>query len=166
MYKVGDAVVVTGMGDNYGIIDMVLPYRPDRLPSQDYYGVRFYSSKTGKPWETAVQEQAYYQGADRIQGYYDGIPNLDGRTNLDKYDAIVKKLRDTYEAKNHDYGDSFHSTYLKHGAIAGIIRMEDKIARASVLASGKVAKVDEKLQDTLLGLANYAIMLAMEVSND
>ena len=31
-------------------------------------------------------------------------------TQLDKFKAVTSKMNDTYERKNHDYGDSFHKS--------------------------------------------------------
>lgn len=82
-----------------------------------------------------------------------------------KFDLILKKMHDTYESKNADYGDSFHKTVEKYGLIAALTRMSDKFRRCETLVlNGRKNKVsDESLYDTLIDLASYAIMTAMEL---
>ena len=80
----------------------------------------------------------------------------------DAYDRVAAELRATYLAKNADYGDSFRSSYREWGMIAALVRMDDKMKRLKNLAKND-AKVPETVRDTLLDLANYAIMTAMEV---
>ena len=75
---------------------------------------------------------------------------------------ICKELTETYEKKNADYGNSFENSLDKHGLIAGIVRMDDKMSRLISLNSKKEQQVmDESLRDTLMDLANYAIMSVM-----
>lgn len=77
---------------------------------------------------------------------------------------ICKKLNDIYKAKNHDYGDSFGNTYKKLGIISAVTRLSDKMNRLMSLAVKHDAQVkDEKIEDTLLDMANYAIMTLIEL---
>ena len=78
--------------------------------------------------------------------------------------AICQKLNQVYKAKNHDYGDSFGDTYKKLGIISAVTRLSDKINRLMSLAVSHDAQVkDEKIEDTLLDMANYAIMTLIEL---
>ncbi len=79
---------------------------------------------------------------------------------------LCRKLNKTYEHKNHDYGDSFHKTYLEEGLAMARIRLGDKYNRFCALSrKGAEQKVDdESIIDTLLDMANYAIMTVMELS--
>lgn len=82
--------------------------------------------------------------------------------NEEQFEAITKEMLETYIKKNHDYGDSFTESCDKFGIVAGVVRMNDKINRVNTLYNhAEIAKVNEKLEDTLLDLANYAIMSAM-----
>ena len=75
---------------------------------------------------------------------------------------VCKELTETYEKKNADYGNSFENSLDKHGLIAGIVRMDDKMSRLISLNSKNEQQVmDESLRDTLMDLANYAIMSVM-----
>lgn len=78
------------------------------------------------------------------------------------FKMICDKMLATYEKKNHDYGDSFTQTLNKFGLIASGVRMHDKLERFISLTNKETSMVDdESLTDTLLDLANYAIMTAM-----
>ena len=92
------------------------------------------------------------------------------KNNKIDYDTM-KNLFDqqlkTFVNKNHDYGNSFEQSLEKHGLIAGVVRMEDKMNRISFLVSActdpKV--LSESLPDTLMDLANYATMAAAWLKN-
>ena len=75
---------------------------------------------------------------------------------------VCQELTETYKKKNADYGNSFANSLDKHGLIAGIVRMDDKMSRLISLNSKNEQQVmDESLRDTLMDLANYAIMSVM-----
>ncbi len=82
--------------------------------------------------------------------------------SADAYDRISAELRAIYIAKNADYGDSFSAAWREWGIISALVRMDDKMRRLKNLVKHD-ARVDESIRDTLLDLANYAIMAAMEV---
>lgn len=82
---------------------------------------------------------------------------------IDYYNAIIGELKNTYIAKNHDYGDSFSESVDDYGLIAGVVRIGDKYNRLKTLVKGKDPLVtDETIEDTLLDMANYAIMTLVE----
>ena len=82
--------------------------------------------------------------------------------NVKVHDRICLELNNIYEKKNADYGNSFENSLDKHGLIAGIVRMDDKMSRLISLNSKNEQQVmDESLRDTLMDLANYAIMTVM-----
>ena len=82
--------------------------------------------------------------------------------NVQIHGKVCQELNETYEKKNADYGNSFENSLDKHGLIAGIVRMDDKMSRLISLNSKKEQQVmDESLRDTLMDLANYAIMSVM-----
>ena len=51
------------------------------------------------------------------------------------YDKIVRELRDTYIAKNADYGNSFEKSIDEFGVISAIVRMSDKMERLKSLTA-------------------------------
>lgn len=89
------------------------------------------------------------------------------KPNVVMFGNLAKQITETYEKKDTDYKGSYHESVERYGYIAGIVRMSDKFHRAENLLLGdKEALVkDESAVDTLLDLAAYSIMLAMEVKN-
>lgn len=88
---------------------------------------------------------------------------------VERHARICKEINDLYERKNHDYGDSFHQTFVEEGMAMARIRLGDKFSRFKTLSRGGEQKVnDESIRDTLIDLANYAIMtvVEMEVADD
>jgi len=84
---------------------------------------------------------------------------------IDKYkihNEICLNLHQTYVAKNTDYGDSFAKTRSEFPE-AILIRLSDKFERIKSLYRKSDRQVkDESIEDTLLDLANYAIMEVVE----
>lgn len=90
--------------------------------------------------------------------------NSNNMTRFDKHASICAKLTEIYKAKNTDYGNSFGETFKKLGIISAVTRMSDKMNRLETLAVNHDAKVkDEKIEDTLMDMANYAIMTLIEL---
>ena len=86
-------------------------------------------------------------------------------TNVKKFNEIVSKMADTYEKKNADYGDSFGQTCDEFGIIAAIVRMNDKMNRIKQLSKKNALVTDESIKDTILDLANYAVMTLIWVNS-
>ena len=82
---------------------------------------------------------------------------------IKKHQELLDYLHNLYITKNHDYGDSVHDTYIKYGLTSYLTRLEDKMNRARILNSHDALVNDEKIEDTLLDLANYSIMAVMEL---
>ena len=84
---------------------------------------------------------------------------------VERHKQICIALNNLYARKNHDYGDSFHLTFVEEGMAMPRIRLGDKFNRFKTLSrkldSQRVS--DESLKDTLLDLANYAIMTVLEM---
>lgn len=82
---------------------------------------------------------------------------------VEKHAQICKSLNELYSRKNADYGDSFGKSFKEYGLTMSCIRLEDKLNRIKAL-SKQVAQVsDESITDTLMDLANYAIMTLVEM---
>lgn len=85
-------------------------------------------------------------------------------TNIEHHREILNELSELYAKKNHDYGDSFHQSYLEEGLAMARIRLGDKLSRFKTLTrKGGQEVQDESIRDTLLDLANYAIMTVQEL---
>lgn len=93
--------------------------------------------------------------------YQDGCQN-----KYETHVAICQKLSEIYKKKNTDYGDSFGDGMREYGMIMPVIRIEDKFRRFKRLALGGVQNVkDESIKDTLLDLANYAVITLVEMEH-
>ena len=79
----------------------------------------------------------------------------------DAFKQITDKMHETYKTKNADYGSSFDKSMDEFGITAAVVRMSDKMERLKSLTKKKAQVKDESVQDTLLDLANYAIMTVM-----
>ena len=92
-------------------------------------------------------------------------PSEDSKTK--KHKLMCEKLNALYEAKNADYGDSFGKSYKEYGLTMSCIRLEDKLNRLKSLNFSRSIKVkDESIEDTLMDLANYAIMTLIELEGE
>ncbi len=86
---------------------------------------------------------------------------------INHHKDICKKLNRLYADKNHDYGNSFGKTYEKYGDISALVRISDKMNRIEQLVeSGEQKVTDEALEDSLLDMANYLMMWAMELEEE
>lgn len=88
------------------------------------------------------------------------------KNKVSEHKRICSELREIYEKKNSDYGDSFSRTYKRLGDISVLVRMTDKMDRLTNLVSVDRNVNYESLEDNLLDIANYAIMWLMELSDE
>ena len=80
------------------------------------------------------------------------------QTMFDEY----KNLYQTFIDKNHDYGNSFEGSLNEYGIVASLVRIGDKYNRLRTLTRMDTrGRVDESVIDTLLDMANYAVMTAV-----
>lgn len=86
-------------------------------------------------------------------------------TRMERHGEICKELHELYKKKNHDYGDSFHKTFEEEGMAMPRIRLSDKLNRFKMLSRPKEDQLvpEESIRDTLIDLANYAIMTVVEM---
>lgn len=74
------------------------------------------------------------------------------------FKEITEQMLQTYIKKNRDYGGAFERGMERDGIISALTRMYDKLDRLHSLKDKDPEIVEESVQDTLLDLANYAIM--------
>jgi len=86
------------------------------------------------------------------------MTKVNNNTMREQYDGQYK----TFCKKNSDYGNSFEESLDKHGIVASIVRMGDKMNRLEALTDdSRTQQVgSESLLDTLEDLSNYAAMTA------
>lgn len=84
---------------------------------------------------------------------------------VNAFEDVTINLRNLYDAKNRDYGDSFGQSFQKWGLPMSCIRLGDKLNRLESFAQKKDMQVDdERVEDTLMDMANYAIMTLVEMN--
>ena len=80
---------------------------------------------------------------------------------------LCEELHQTYLAKNKDYGNAFSEQIQEYGQVVSLIRIEEKFKRFKQLVLTEEHEVkDEKAFDTLLDMANYCLLAAMEYLRD
>lgn len=87
--------------------------------------------------------------------------------NVKQFNELAQIMCELYEKKNADYGDSFNISLDKYGIIAALTRISDKFNRIENLILNQNKKVeDEKVEDTLIDLANYAMMTVLWIKKN
>jgi hypothetical protein len=85
------------------------------------------------------------------------------------FETVLERMAAIHKAKNADYGNSYElsARLLGRPVVEGLLhRMSDKLARACRLAQGHDPQVeDEALTDTLLDLANYAVLAILSLND-
>lgn len=86
---------------------------------------------------------------------------------IDYFDDILKEMSEVHQRKNADYGNNFHKRYEKYGFLTALLRLTDKMERLeNIYEKGEIQVKDESVEDTLLDLANYAVMTIVELRNN
>ena len=88
-------------------------------------------------------------------------------SNTERHSEVLALLHEIYIQKNKRYGNSANRTFKKFGALSYAIRLSDKMERFTELVKDPSLDnrdTDESIIDTLLDLANYAIMAVMDLT--
>lgn len=93
---------------------------------------------------------------------------MDKPLNVCRHQAVCEELNRLYERKNADYGDSFHKSFCEEGWAMVRIRLGDKLNRFKSLSRDPARQqvMDESMRDTLIDMANYAIMAVLEMADE
>ena len=98
--------------------------------------------------------------------YADGVPvNESGDKNgdADRFEKITDEMLNVYKAKNHDYGLSFSNLFMECGMTYAYGHLAEKLERVKSLMKDEAKVKGEGMKDSLLDLANYAILTIMEL---
>lgn len=93
-------------------------------------------------------------------------------TNVELHSKLCEDLHALYVRKNNDYGDSFHTTFLEEGMVMPRLILSDKLYLFKNLSrkyGNKIFEqqvINESLEDTLMDMANYALMTILEIRRD
>ena len=90
------------------------------------------------------------------------------KTKVQLHREVCEEINDLYTRKNHDYGDSFHQTFVEEGSLEGMFDI-DKLWDESIFNSinSQVDELKEKLKDVLATVTSIAAgILAWKVAKD
>lgn len=82
-------------------------------------------------------------------------------TKTEQFKEITKQMATVQELKAEDYGDTYAEMFDEYGMQYGVIMMEQKLKRIKSVLNRKNINF-ESLDDSLLDLANYAILFMIE----
>ena len=94
----------------------------------------------------------------------EGEPVVDpNKEDAERFKEITDKMFETFKAKNHDYGSSFSNLFKECGMTYAYGHMAEKLERVKSLMKDEAKVNGEGMKDSLLDLANYAILTVMEI---
>lgn len=64
--------------------------------------------------------------------------------NVSRFDEILQEMRELYEKKNSDYGNSFNETIQEFGFVPAVARINDKVKRMKNIVKGQEMNVKEE----------------------
>lgn len=89
-------------------------------------------------------------------------------TEFEKIEKVLHEMFELYKKKNADYGDGITKNLnsYKIAFPSYLFRIKEKAERClSLQENGEAQVQDEKLTDTLLDIANYAVILVAWLQN-
>lgn len=90
---------------------------------------------------------------------------MTNQEKIEKFKKITTEMAELYAKKNSNYGDSFGKLCEDLGLIAGLVPLHNKLDRLTNLIKGGENNF-ESIRDTLIDLANYAIMNLIEFEDE
>ena len=81
------------------------------------------------------------------------------------FQHVAQQMIDLQDKKNKDYGNAYFENLNEEDLAAARIAIGNKWRRFNNLSKQGKAEIDEKLEDTLIDLAAYALMTAQWIKN-
>lgn len=81
------------------------------------------------------------------------------------FEELAKEMVELQSRKNQDYGNAYFENLDDEDLAAARIAIGNKWRRFKHLSMGDVQQVDEKVEDTLIDLATYALMTVQWLKN-
>ena len=162
-YKVGDKVLFThedGLSEPIEAVVCEVRYHKGSIYP---YTLR-YLHGDGTPCDLACDAELSPLEPEQLRQREQFFNDIEEKppTKGELHRQICESLNKTYIRKNADYGDSYGQLRSKYPDSI-LIRLFDKFSRLERLISGHEAQVkDESIEDTLLDMANYALMEVVE----
>ena len=88
------------------------------------------------------------------------------KEDAERFKEITDKMFETFKAKNHDYGSSFSNLFKECGMTYAYGHMAEKLERVKSLMKDEANVKGEGMKDSLLDLANYAIVTVIEIEKN
>lgn len=79
------------------------------------------------------------------------------------FEYLTDQMNTIYQSKNSDYGDSFGEMYKKEGKASLRVVLGHKMNRFETLTREESKPNNESIEDTLIDIANYALMSLIEI---
>lgn len=160
-YKIGDVVKIREnlqVGERYAECSVI----PDMLKFRGAVDSIEYIDQDGD-YHLANDNNPYVWNKDMLEPAL--TINQAKMDRMDIYQYILNNLEETYKNKNNDYGNSVADTYEKFGDLSFLVRITDKYNRLMTLCNPNAPEQmvkDEKIDDTILDLANYCLLWLVE----
>jgi DNA polymerase-3 subunit alpha len=138
-------------------------FEPDVENDTILYGMKGLNGVGGEIIQEIIANRPYYSLTDFMEKVK---CNNKTQSYVDYFDDILKEMSEVHQRKNADYGNNFHKRYEKYGFLTALLRLTDKMERLeNIYEKGEIQVKDESVEDTLLDLANYAVMTIVELKN-
>lgn len=87
---------------------------------------------------------------------------------IEEFERLTRMMAETFKKKRHDYGQSTTETFKKFGPVSMLTRMHDKMARLDRILGQDIGRAikSESVEDTLMDLANYALITIIELGKE
>lgn len=104
-----------------------------------------------------------YNPQPTLNGIYNYMHSITSpeKTDAIKHQDLLNEIHNMYVKKNKDYGNSFQDLLDEFGILASVIPLDNKNKRVKSLAKNGTSEVNESIEDSLLDMANYAIMTVL-----
>ena len=110
-----------------------------------------------------VDSEEWLNDNDIAKTYPALTPEVNGESC---FRFITEEMVTLYSQKNADYGDAFTESLDEDGLLVSKIRLKDKLKRFAQLIENDALVNDESMRDTLIDMANYAVMTMMWIDDN
>lgn len=84
----------------------------------------------------------------------------------DTFDSVLDEMKELHAKKNKDYKGSFHDLFKEYGMPYALGHLEEKLNRVKAITeNGGNAVKNDHIEDSVIDLASYAVMLYVELKN-
>ena len=113
-----------------------------------------------KPLGVIMKSSSFTPGSDVDKETEQRNKNVSHPADYYQYGRILERMDDTHRRKNSDYGDAAYKGYKKFGDYYFMVQLHNKYQRLESLTIGNKSQQvnEESIDDTLLDMANYAVM--------